>query len=364
MDEKEKNGFENYPEINLLDLFFKWISKWKSIVVVVLIGCVLGAFISNNAYKKQAEVEAKEKENKLQDLEKYYLEKLEVKEVNKVNEIIEMCNDYERMVSFFELKKGDVEVKDIYSIESSLNDSKQTINRYIHELKLEQKELLMIRSEEVYKFSAIQEYLSEKKAETIETENSQITTKSGIRTYISKKGVLCAIAFLFIHVMIVACVYIFNGKVKYSDKLGRMLGCSELTTIVNAKKKKGLDKLFENARVHAYKKTNYNDAVTINANNITEISELSGFDSIALIGDESEYPIEEIKKQIEAQNKSVNVMCIKSVAFDTEGSRNISNAKACILFAKAEKTSYDDLIKEYRMVKMRRIAVIGTILCI
>lgn len=177
---------------------------------------------------------------------------------------------------------------------------------------------------------------------------------------IIKKIILSWAIIAIVHFIFFALIYILGGKVKHSDNLGEMLGCSDFVPMVDWKKAdslKGLDRAIYNAKMKGTERLDMDEAMQINADTVADLVERNA--KIALIGKEAG---NEAKAFIEISSKAhseLDVTYITGVSNSAQNSQVLSDTTAAVLIVKVGASITAEVVEEYKKLLNRNIKVIG-----
>ncbi|WP_028234626.1 hypothetical protein [Pseudobutyrivibrio sp. MD2005] len=361
----------NYTrEIDLIDLFIDWLAHWKSLLVCVLIGVVLaGGYMYMGRGTTTVEVTDKDVMATIsdgatlstltpeqlatltvKDMEKKFLSE---KDINAVEEVIALYDEYVENIEVYDAQKDELEVKDRAEAFNYIANSKNIV---------EARRASLTADQQVYYDAKMG--LDRTVGDAIATKNdeSKTTVTTTTEGASKKKAALIVILAFILHFMIVACRYIFNNKIKHTDNLSAMVNVPEYTRMIDWNKvdsKKGLDKLVNSIRFASTRKTPLSEVVEINASATIEKLKNKNYSSVALVGTNLADERDMLAAQISKANANATVKSIDSITHSVNGADDIAGVDAAILAVKVASTRYNDFLEELQSLRDRDVDVIG-----
>ena len=311
-------------EIDIIDLFWEWISHWRSAIVFLLIGCVLmtGLLIYNNAKNREA---APEVSAPLSAIDKLEIEKLAKQ--YKLNE-----EALDRLIS----SKDSIEEGEFATAISDYLESNDKI-------KTTQKALGDEGKNYFYQLIGI----------NTETTNS------------SPSPFLFWIPFfsLLFHAILVCIIYVFDNRLKMSEKPGEILGnVYDFARVIDWEvidNKKGIDHWVFVKRIGKCKKIVKKDMEDINAHNLYELIKNSNVNSLIVLnlGDENNgNSFVNCYKAIAGEG--ADIQYTDSIVYNNDAC-NSEKETGCVIITDSKKTTINSLLDEYSLLTARGIKVMG-----
>lgn len=336
-------------EIDIVDLLLDWLSHWRSLFICLLIGCVVGVGWYYTDAKKAAEAAAAAEEAEAtavaetetteeEEVAPASIEECEATlseaEISEVNELVAMYNSYQDVAAAYYDAESDYSTEEARTALSEIAVAREAISTLKARLTEDQQTYFYL-------------LLGFDVAEVAEVA-------------IIKKIILSWAIIAIVHFIFFALIYILGGKVKHSDNLGEMLGCSDFVPMVDWKKAdslKGLDRAIYNAKMKGTERLDMDEAMQINADTVADLVERNA--KIALIGKEAG---DEAKAFIEISSKThseLDVTYITGVSNSAQNSQVLSDTTAAVLIVKVGASITAEVVEEYKKLLNRNIKVIG-----
>ncbi len=346
---------ENYArEIDLIDLIIDWCSHWRSLLVFLLVGVIAaGAYIYTGS-TTTVDPEAAIASVALTDMtdeqlagltEDEITSKLTGKEVEAVQELIKLNDEYIENIELYKEQKDSLELKDRAEALNYIVSSKNTIEA--------RKAALTTDQQAYFRYNYVEK--------TQDTSTNKVAAPVSVGSS-KTKALLIVIIAIFLHFVIVACKYVFGKKIKRTDALSSMVNVPEYTRMVDWTKvdaSKGLDKLVNKMRYANLRKTELSEAVEINSSATIEKLKNKNYNSVAVIGtgivDERNLLVNQVLKD----KPDATVKSIDSITHSVNGADDIAGVKSAILAVKVGVTTYNDFFEELQSLKDREVDILG-----
>ncbi len=428
-------------EVDLIDLLCEWLSHWRSILVFVAAGVVLGGLWAGISALRTPAAEPAAEPEVVEDLiepvapvepdSRYYVvnefvygdyreesEELSESEMHSVDNLVALYNDYTALQAEYDEKAKTLSAADRAAVLDNLTRSWSTIESIGRGMRdacrdefykkigvkfktreaLALKEADRVAAREAYErakadalrnweltkleteraakqaqkdYEAAKEQYEkdlkayeESKKPRAEVVTVHAETPSISLTDVLKKVVICAFVALFLHACIVAMFYVFNTKLKYSDKLMRILSCAELAKCVDWEtidRKKSIDRLIARARLAHVRRVDLSESIQINADSINSIAANSDITSIAIVTGGLIAEAEDLKKALLRVNEKLEIKCVTSLIFDAVGAKTVSSCQGAVILADVRKSDIRELREESFALANREINLIGAI---
>ncbi len=347
-------------EIDLIDLLIDWCSHWSSSLAFLLVGVIAaGAYMytGNKAVVDPEAIMASEKLSEMtaeqlsQLTEVEIAEKLTEEEINAVNELVKLNDEYQENLKLYDAQKDSLELKDRAEAFSYIASQKNIIES--------RKGVLTADQQAYYYYN----YIEKNQVEKNQTEKAEVAESTTTSTGASKtKALLIVIIAIILHFMIFACRYIFSSKIKRTDALSAMVNVPEYTRMIEWSKvdsSKGLDSLVNKMRYANVRKTGMDEAVEINSSATIEKLKNKNYNSVAVIGtgiiDERNMLVNQLIKD----KPDATVKSIDSITHSVNGADDIAGVQSAILAVKVGTTRYNDFFEELQSLKDREVDILG-----
>ena len=317
-------------EIDLLELIAEVLKHWKGMILFMLIGAIaVGVFdyakANYNAEKKRTG----------EAVEMTYAEK----------KAVDIALEYEKL--YVETKdNGDAENlvllnKTVIDLVNSFNDKQLEYfnNNSISELwKGPQQDIV-------------------KKEEVALEDNTTI----GISP---KLVVIGAVAFAFIYCMIWALKYIFDGNIKISDDLHRLICVDPIGNVITVKEPSfAIDKLIYRLKHHAVGKVlPVEDSLELIASVISVNAKNGEINEVAFAGCELKKKAYEYCERLAAilkDSHGLDSKIIGDIVYSKDDVETLADEKSIVLIETSGTSAYSDIQKEMQLINQLSINVIG-----
>lgn len=372
---------ENYTkEIDLIDLFIDWLSHWKSLIAVIVVGVILAGgyiFMRRNA-SVEIETEIKN-ENEItddflnnlaegtllstlkkeqlevitvQDMEKYFLSE---KDIMTVDEVIALNEEYNENLTEYDANKSELELADRAEAFNFIANSKNII---------EARKAALSADQAIYYYAklGINIVAGKDNSAVVGDEKNSVEDTIVANKSSEKKAILIIVLIFILHFIAVACRYIFSNRVKHSDKLSSMVGVPEYTRMIDWTKidsAKGLNKLVNKIRFGKIRRTPLKEIVEINTSATIEKLNNKNYISVAVVGVGLDDERNMLVRQIKNDNENIVVKSIDSITHSVNGSDDIVGVDSAILTVRVGVSRYNDFIEELQSLRDRDVDVIG-----
>lgn len=310
-------------EIDLLELIAEVIKHWKGMILFMLIGAIaVGVF----DYAKGPQVD-----------EMTYAEK----------KAVDIALEYEKL--YVEAKdNGDAENlvllnKTVIDLVKSFND----------------KQL------EYFNNNSISELWKDPNQDIIKKEGIVLedNTTIGIST---KMIVIGAVAFAFIYCMIWALKYVFDGNIKISDDLHRLINVDLIGNIITVKEPSFvLDKLIYRLKHHGGKALPVEDSLELIASVISVNAKNGGVNEVAFTGCELKKKAYEYCERLAAilkDSHGLDSKIIGDIVYNKDDVETLADEKSIVLIETAGTSAYSDIQREMQLINRLGINVIGGVI--
>ena len=319
-------------EIDLLELIAEVLKRWKGMILFMLIGAIAVSVFdyakSNyNDEKKLAEEVA----------EMTYAEK----------KAVDIALEYEKLY---------VEAKDNGDAENLVLLNKAVID-LVNSFNDEQLEYFNNNSiSELWKGSE-QDII--KKEEVVLEDNTTI----GISP---KMVVIGAVAFAFIYCMIWALKYIFDGNIKISDDLHRLINVDLIGNIITVKEPSFIiDKLIYRLKHHGGKVLPVEYSLELIASVISVNAKNGEINEVAFAGCELKKKAYEYCEKLAAilkDSHGLDSKIIGDIVYNKDDVETLADEKGIVLIETAGASAYSDIQKEMQLINRLSINVIGGVI--
>ena len=315
-------------EIDLLELIAEVLKHWKGMIFFMLIGAIsVGVFdyAKANYYSEKKRTE--------EAVEMTYAEK----------KAVDIALEYEKL--YVEAKdNGDAENlvllnKTVIDLVNSFND----------------KQL------EYFNNNSISELWKGSEQDIIKKEDN---TTIGISP---KMVVIGAVAFAFIYCMIWALKYIFDGNIKISDDLHRLINVDLIGNIITVKEPSFIiDKLIYRLKYHTGGKVlSVEDSLELIASVISVNAKNGGVNEVAFAGCELKKKAYEYCERLAAilkDSHGVNSKILGDIVYNKDDVETLADEKGIVLIETAGVSAYSDIQREMQLINQLSINVIGGVI--
>ena len=317
-------------EIDLLELIAEVLKHWKGMILFMLIGAIaVGVFdyakANYNAEKKRTG----------EAVEMTYAEK----------KAVDIALEYEKL--YVETKdNGDAENlvllnKTVIDLVNSFND----------------KQLEYFNNNSISELWKGSEQDIIKKEEVVLEDNTTI----GISP---KLVVIGAVAFAFIYCMIWALKYIFDGNIKISDDLHRLICVDPIGNVITVKEPSfAIDKLIYRLKHHAVGKVlPVEDSLELIASVISVNAKNGEINEVAFAGCELKKKAYEYCERLAAilkDSHGLDSKIIGDIVYSKDDVETLADEKSIVLIETSGTSAYSDIQKEMQLINQLSINVIG-----
>lgn len=377
----EYNDIRQSREIDLIDMFWYWLSHFKSLIVFLVIGIGVGVVLfvttpkatvdTSNATNDTAVEETKPEEKTKAsyasaEVDKPYPYKEEIdwnkrlseSQRNKVDEVVKLYNYYIDLSNSYKTSGGEYEEKSesLYY----LTGAETNVNSLIKDLS---------EDETKYFYSQIGlDTVSEYYGDTVVTNATKSNTNtSKANTSSGKNGkaklLISIMVALILHILIFVIIYIFDKKLKYTENPSFMLGTTELSRVINwetINNKGGIIRAITKARLKREKEIPYSEALEVNANAVLDISNKNGYKNLLVVTEGLAKEGDEFKKLL-VNESGINVSVVDNITHNALGAKMASEVEGCVILSKVGKTNVYDIFEEGAAVRSREIDLLGVI---
>lgn len=311
-------------EIDLLELIAEVLKHWKGMILFMLIGAIaVGVF----DYAKGPKVD-----------EMTYAEK----------KAVDIALEYEKL--YVETKdNGDAENlvllnKTVIDLVNSFND----------------KQLEYFNNNSISELWKGSEQDIIKKEEVVLEDNTTI----GISP---KMVVIGAVAFAFIYCMIWALKYIFDGNIKISDDLHRLINADLIGNIITVKEPSFvIDKLIYRLKHHTGGKVlSVEDSLELIASVISVNAKNGEINEVAFTGCDLKKKAYEYCEKLAAilkDSHGINSKILGDIVYNKDDVETLADEKGIVLIETAGVSAYSDIQREMQLINRLSINVIGGVI--
>lgn len=315
-------------EIDLLELIAEVLKHWKGMILFMLIGAIaVGVFdyakANYNAEKKRTE----------EAVEMTYAEK----------KAVDIALEYEKLY---------VETKDNGDAENLVLLNKAVID-LVNSFNDEQLEY--------FNNNSISELWKGSEQDIIKKEGN---TTIGISP---KMVVIGAVAFAFIYCMIWALTYIFDGNIKISDDLHRLINADLIGNIITVKEPSFIiDKLIYRLKHHTGGKVlPVEDSLELIASVISVNAKNGEINEVAFVGCELKKKAYEYCERLAAilkDSHGLDSKIIGDIVYNKDDVETLADEKSIVLIETAGASTYSDIQREMQLINQLSINVIGGVI--
>ena len=326
-------------EIDFLDMFWEWVSHWKSLLLLIILFILTGEIMFYFSHKVEP-VDMSISNNNEGVVVTNLPGNLRVPVEN-------LANNYKKCE---ELKKEYYEKGDTFSLaeKSEILFNIIACEQLIEKLKRNNMTELQL---EYYSSLIGTNYNN-----VVHTDTNNKTNKT--------KLVLAVLGLIFIHGMFFGFVFIFDPKLKKSDDLPSLLGCIEYSKCIDwdsIDRKKGIDKLILKCGFFNEKRVELSKTEQINSNMIVEVASKLGLNTIAIICGDFDELAQNLKGVIDREGKGLTVKVVESLVYDADGVKLMSDVEGAVIISKINQSKVIDLKKEANALKNRSIKLLGAV---
>ena len=310
-------------EIDLLELIAEVLKHWKGMILFMLIGAIaVGVF----DYAKGPKVD-----------EMTYTDK----------KAVDIALEYEKLY---------VEAKDNDDTENLI-----LLNRTVIDLvkSFDDKQL------EYFNNNSISELWKGPQQDIVKKE--EVALEDNTTIGISPKLVVIgAVAFAFIYCMIWALKYIFDGNIKISDDLHRLINVDLIGNIITVKEPSFIiDKLIYRLKHHGGKVLPVEDSLELIASVISVNAKNGEINEVAFAGCELKKKAYEYCEKLAAilkDSHGLDSKIIGDIVYNKDDVETLADEKGIVLIETAGVSAYSDIQKEMQLINQLSINVIGGVI--
>ena len=310
-------------EIDLLELIAEVLKHWKGMILFMLIGAIaVGVFDYAKANSDAEKV-----------VEMTYAEK----------KAVDIALEYEKLY---------VEAKDNDDAENLI-----LLNRTVIDLVKSFNDMQL----EYFNDNSISELWKGSEQDIIKKEDN---TSIGISP---KMVVIGAVAFAFIYCMIWALKYIFDGNIKISDDLHRLINADLIGNIITVKEPSFIiDKLIYRLKHHTGGKVlPIEDSLELIASVISVNAKNGEINEVAFAGCELKKKAYEYCEKLAAilkDSHGLDSKIIGDIVYNKDDVETMVNEKGIVLIETAGVSAYLDIQREMQLINQLSINVIGGVI--
>ena len=320
-------------EIDLLELIAEVLKHWKGMILFMLIGAIaVGVFdyvkANYNAEKKRTE----------EAVEMTYAEK----------KAVDIALEYEKL--YVEAKDND-DAENLVLLNKAVIDLVNSFN---------DKQLEYFNNNSISELWKGSEQDIIKKEEVVLEDN----TTSGISP---KMVVIGAVAFAFIYCMIWVLKYIFDGNIKISDDLHRLINADLIGNIITVKEPSFIiDKLIYRLKHHTGGKVlPVEDSLELIASVISVNAKNGEINEVAFAGCELKKKAYEYCEKLAAilkDSHGLDSKIIGDIVYNKDDVETLADEKGIVLIETAGVSAYLDIQREIQLINRLNINVIGGVI--
>ena|GEM_PF-1717464 len=378
------NDINASREIDLIDMFWYWLSHFKSLIVFLVIGIGVGVALfvttpkatvdTSNATNatNDTKIEDLKPEDKTKasyasaEVEKPYPYKEEIdwnkrlsdSQRKKVDETVKLYNYYIELANNY--RTSGESYKDNSEALYYLTGAKTNVNALIKGLSEDEMKYFytQIGQDTVSDYYGDTVVANATKANTTAAKSSASKGRSG-----KVKFLISVIVALILHVLIFVIVYIFDKKLKYTENPSSMLGTTEFSRVINwesINSKGAITKAITKARLKREREIPYSEALEVNANAVLDISNKNDYKNILVVTEGLVSEGDEFKKLL-MNDSDVNVSVVDNITHNALGAKMASEVEGCVILSKVGNTNLYDIFEEGVAVRSREIDLLGVI---
>ena len=201
----------------------------------------------------------------------------------------------------------------------------------------------------------------EQPAQKVTAEENPIPTPA-----VSKKYVLLgAVLFAFVYAVVICMVYIFNTRLRESDKLQSIYGIPQIGLIVRESGRKVfLDKWVDSLRHYGKRKFTAEQSMELAFAAIKIAAVKNGLNNICLMGCNMSAGADKVCESLKAalEKEQISVSILDNVLYDAEAMEKMDAMQSAVLVEKAGSTLYNEVAGELELLKRQDIRVLGGII--
>lgn len=380
----ESNDIRQSREIDLIDMFWYWLSHFKSLIVFLVIGIGVGVALFVTTPKatvdtsdttnatNDTKIEDLKPEDKTkasyasEEVEKPYPYKEEIdwnkrlsdSQRKRVDETVKLYNYYIELANNY--RTSGESYKDNSEALYYLTGAKTNVNALIKGLSEDEMKYFytQIGQDTVSDYFGDTVVTNATKPNTTAAKASESKGRSG-----KVKLLISVIVALILHVLICVIVYIFDKKLKYTENPSSMLGATEFSRVINwesINSKGTITKAITKARLKREREIPYSEALEVNANAVLDISNKNDYKNILVVTEGLVSEGDEFKKLL-MKDSDVNVSVVDNITHNALGAKMASEAQGCVILSKVGNTNLYDIFEEGVAVRSREIDLLGVI---
>lgn len=202
---------------------------------------------------------------------------------------------------------------------------------------------------------------SEQPAQNVTAEEKPVPTP-----VVSKKYVLLgAVLFAFVYAVVICTVYIFNTRLRESDKLQSIYGIPQIGLVVRESGRKVfLDKWVDSLRHYGKRKFTAEQSLELAFAAIKIAAVKNGLNNICLVGCNMRAGADKVCESLKAalEKEQISVSILDNVLYDAEAMEKMDAMQSAVLVEKAGSTLYNEVAGELELLKRQDIRVLGGII--
>ena len=201
-----------------------------------------------------------------------------------------------------------------------------------------------------------------------ETKQEEVVLEDNTTIGISPKMVVIgAVAFAFIYCMIWALKYIFDGNIKISDDLHRLINADLIGNIITVKEPSFvIDKLIYRLKHHAVGKVlPVEDSLELIASVISVNAKNGEINEVAFAGCELKKKAYEYCEKLAAilkDSHGLDSKIIGDIVYNKDDVETLADEKGIVLIETAGASAYSDIQREMQLINQLSINVIGGVI--
>lgn len=319
-------------EIDLADMFFNWLSHWRSFLIILLVGFLMGYayyYMSNTILREQT----KASESSL----------LTENEMESVGNCVSIYNECKELVNLIKEDKSELSAVDKAGILNNI-----MITDYYLGLKIGQ-----MSSKQLNAYNLLIGSDVNPGAETV-----------SVNMVSKKRMILITAFFALIHVTITCLSYIYSNTLKYADDMEKMMNCMVLAKIVDGDSIDNLkcfDRLIAKIRFREIRKKYRDDMLEASVLNLVEMMNKNNVNSLAIVCGNLRKEAEELKMILEREGKE-RICIISGLKDNTSELSTIQGIEGALLVAKINNSDIRELRDSNMLLSKRKTLLFGMIM--
>ena len=202
---------------------------------------------------------------------------------------------------------------------------------------------------------------SEQPAQNVTAEENPVLTPA-----VSKKYVLLgAVLFAFVYAVVICMVYIFNTRLRESDKLQSLYGIPQIGLVVRESGRKVfLDKWVDSLRHYGKRKFTAEQSMELTFAAIKIAAVKNGLNNICLMGCNMSAGADKVCESLKAalEKEQISISVLDNVLYDAEAMEKMDAMQGAVLVEKVGSTLYNEVAGELELLKRQGITVLGGII--